>query len=502
MKQGGDVEYLILGCLLLDNDCYCKINLNKDDFTIYTNGIIFETIQSFIAQGKPIAAVIISDYLEDNPAIKQLGPTFFFKLISEVISTANVSAYAEIVKSRATLATLATLLAKSSQSTQLPQADASLIAQDIVQQVSLLLPSYKTAKPLLANIMDFIQEDIPYSWLIKHWIPAQALVMINAKPGIGKTFLALDIALHIASNKPFWMDNIVHGGSVIYLAGEGHIGLKKRIKAWVQYHNAAQINLFISNRGLQLNTPEGLLETTNAIERSNLKPILIVVDTVHRFMQGDVSDYEEANKLVKACDNLKQLFGATIILVHHTGHSDDSRGMGSRIWRMSIDIDINISEEGKLIKVKQTKDRDDEAASSLLLEFHKVIINGCYDEDNEPVSSVILRQSHEEVMPQLDDAKIKEDADLFIEIWVWAGKELNKEQQPWIACDLMAEYLVQKKNFKAKWASQLVRRKDKNRFPGRLYHAELINLISIENAQYWIIYDENLVSVAHNSNMQ
>ena len=71
-------------------------------------------------------------------------------------------------------------------------------------------------------------------WLVEGLIPDRSLSMLYGEPGCGKTFIALDMGLSISHSKE-WQEQTVMGGQVVYVAGEGVGGLKKRIAAFRCY---------------------------------------------------------------------------------------------------------------------------------------------------------------------------------------------------------------------------------------------------------------------------
>lgn len=118
--------------------------------------------------------------------------------------------------------------------------DANDYAQAGHDLASLLAPA---ADDWLMPADDFSAQPAPISWLIKRWIQDHALVMVHGPSGGGKTFVVLDWCLRIASAIPDWCGNKVRPGSVVYLAGEGHHGLRGRIAAWKHQHKPTSINM-------------------------------------------------------------------------------------------------------------------------------------------------------------------------------------------------------------------------------------------------------------------
>jgi hypothetical protein len=111
---------------------------------------------------------------------------------------------------------------------------------------SLLNPS---VSEFLIKAEEFSKEPSPISWLVKHWLQSSALIMVHGPSGGGKTFFVLDACLHIASGLAEWNGHKVNGGAVVYIAGEGHHGLKGRISAWRHNHRPKNyINMWISKQ--------------------------------------------------------------------------------------------------------------------------------------------------------------------------------------------------------------------------------------------------------------
>ncbi len=71
------------------------------------------------------------------------------------------------------------------------------------------------------------------SWLVKDLLIDGGLSTVFGGPGTSKTFLALDLALHIAHGRE-WFGRKVTQGGVVYVTGEGSTGFRQRMKAWRQ----------------------------------------------------------------------------------------------------------------------------------------------------------------------------------------------------------------------------------------------------------------------------
>ena len=266
-------------------------------------------------------------------------------------------------------------------------------ANDYVNAGGDLKALLKGSGSWLVSADDFCAKPAPLAWLIKKWIQRGGLAMVFGDSGCGKTFVVLDWVLRIASDVNDWAGQKVRHGSVVYLAGEGHYGLKARIAGWKQYHKVERLNAWVSSSDCELNTTEGLAKTISEIRSLEAEDIsVIVVDTLHRFLVGDENKAVDAKTMLDACSTLSRTFDCSVILVHHTGANQDAKGRarGSTAWRGALDNQILVSSTGDRIKLEQVKNKDGEIAEPVYLEKIPVHLPGWYDDDGEPVSTLIL----------------------------------------------------------------------------------------------------------------
>jgi hypothetical protein len=69
------------------------------------------------------------------------------------------------------------------------------------------------------------------------FIEAQAFTVVNGPSGAGKTFAMLDMAMCIATGRD-WHGHKVKKAPVVYVVGEGTLGIKKRVGAWKQQNGS------------------------------------------------------------------------------------------------------------------------------------------------------------------------------------------------------------------------------------------------------------------------
>ena len=317
-------------------------------------------------------------------------------------------------------------------------------ANDFVQaggdlKTLLLGPS---ADRWLVSADDFSMSPSPIKWLVRRWVQEDALIMVFGQSGSGKSFLVLDWCMHIASGKESWIGQKVHHGHVVYLAGEGHHGLRSRIAAWKQYHQVATLDMSLSLGATDLNTPEGLNRTISSIREIEKQPKLIVVDTLHRFLMGDENSAQDAKTMLDSCAMLMQEFSCSVLLVHHTGVSSDAqnRARGSSAWRGALDNEILVEPggPGKPIRVVQRKVKDAEMVDPLHVELEQVNLPWM-DEEGELVSSAIVVEAvapaHKE-----RDAKQRERIRDMVAAWSMSGEE-SVDGMPYLTKSAWKDYL-------------------------------------------------------------
>lgn len=322
------------------------------------------------------------------------------------------------------------------------QGDANDYAQAGNDLASLLMPSHDD---WLIPADDFCSQPSPISWLVKRWIQSQALVMVHGPSGGGKTFVVLDWCLRMASGIEDWSGHKVRPGNVVYLAGEGHHGLRGRVAAWKHHHQAGKLKMWLSKDGCDLNTPTGYLKVVEQVRMLQERPSVIVVDTLHRFLQGDENSAQDAKTMLDACNALMMEFDCSVILVHHTGVSDEAqhRARGSSAWRGALDIEISIipGKDDQPMQIVQRKSKDAELAETVFVELHTVEIPGWRDEDDQQVTSAVVVEASAPVQASKKDSKIDTHRKTFESAWWGTGAEI-REGLPYISRSALKDKLA------------------------------------------------------------
>ena len=374
-----------------------------------------------------------------------------------------------------------------------PEGDANDYAQAGGDLAELVRPK---APDWLVPADDFSQQPEPIRYMIKRWLPERSLIMVHGPSGGGKTFVVLDWCLRLASNLTEWAGAKVRDASVIYLAGEGHQGLKARIAAWRQEHQQSGLSMWLSRAGCDLNAPEGYSKVVDAVRGLNVTPNLIVVDTLHRHMVGDENSAQDAKTMLDACGGLMEVFGCSVLLVHHTGVSDEAqhRARGSSAWRGALDIEISVvpATDTKPMEIIQRKNKDAELAPTVYASLKTVELLGWKDEDGEQVTSAVLSQDDAPTKVNSEDKKLNDHMKTIKCAWFDAGAEAYNNV-PYISRDALKDYLI--KNGLKESTVKVYLKRGNDRFIGALLDANYIeesdrdgwNVIEPGHASAWMM---------------
>ena len=322
---------------------------------------------------------------------------------------------------------------------------------------------------------DFCTKPAPIKWLVKHWLQEQALIMVHGPSGGGKTFVVLDWVLHMAAGLTEWNGHKVKSGAVVYLAGEGHHGLRSRVAAWKQHHQAGKLNMWLSKAGCDLNTAEGYQRVVDAVRALPVPPSVIAIDTLHRFLLGDENSAQDAKTMIDACAGLMREFNCSVVLVHHTGVSEEAqhRARGSSAWKGALEIEISIvpAKGDNPMQIVQRKSKDAEQAETIYASLGIVPINGWLDEDGDQVSSAVLMI---EDAPAERKKESKESAfrRIFENAWDDTEKEM-REGQPYVSRSALIEHLMKVGHTEAS-AKQATKPGEPSRMIGCLLGAKMI----------------------------
>ncbi|MHB8092770.1 MAG: AAA family ATPase [Syntrophales bacterium] len=238
------------------------------------------------------------------------------------------------------------------------------------------------------------QRLLSQGWTVKKWIPDSAwLIEFFGPPGTYKSFIALDIALSIATGRD-WHGHPVTQKRVVYIAAEGQSGILKREKAWLAYHGLTsdELGLFtILPLPCLIDVAGELAALTESIKELSGPPVgFIVIDTLARSMSGDENSTSDMGAVVNACAKLsEETDRAQIALVHHTG-KDETRGpRGALALTGATDVLVCVTRPyDRTAIIHCERQKDDEPPADMA--FNMAIQSTSYtNDDGEELSSLV-----------------------------------------------------------------------------------------------------------------
>jgi hypothetical protein len=237
----------------------------------------------------------------------------------------------------------------------------------------------------------------PVSWLVRQFFEANSLAMVFGEPGVCKSFIAVDVACSVATGMN-WHGNPVRQSAVFYISGEGMNNIAKRFRAWEISHGVSlqDVPLYISHHAAQFCDLVAAEEVSSVIQTlasdSGINPALIVIDTLARnFGPGDENSTQDMSRFVTHIDGALRLpFSACVLIVHHVGHQEKTRGRGSIALKGALDAEyIVTSDEFDVVRVEALKMKD--ASKPAPIAFNRCVVElGVTDEDGVQVTSLVL----------------------------------------------------------------------------------------------------------------
>lgn len=247
----------------------------------------------------------------------------------------------------------------------------------------------------LTPVVELLKEPEPLEWLIKGYLLPASSALLFGEPAAGKSLVGIDWAACIALGRD-WNRHPVKAGPVVYLAGEGHHGISRRLKAWAIHNNAGhdleRAPIFVSERGGAMDTRDGLAEVAEAIDavaEEHGPPVLIMVDTLHRNMTGDENAAKDMSAYFTHTDWLRLRYGAAVLTVHHSGHGDQKRARGSSAIKGAVDTELLVEVAGDIRTLKGTKQKDGPLPPDAAFKL-EVVTLPWRDMEGWPETSVVL----------------------------------------------------------------------------------------------------------------
>lgn len=220
--QNAEAESSLIGSLLLDRDAIIKVAdiVSADDFYITKNTQIFEAILGLFERREPIDVVTLADKLKKDGHLGNIGgAAYLTELVNSVPSSAHVAQYAHIVADKATLRRLITAASTINNMAQkendpldsiLDQAEQALFAvsqkhlkQNFTPINEILTASFERLDGLHKDKNSLRGIPTGYRGLdnLLAGLQNSDLIILAARPSMGKTSFVLNIAQHVAARE-------------------------------------------------------------------------------------------------------------------------------------------------------------------------------------------------------------------------------------------------------------------------------------------------------------
>lgn len=245
-----EAESSVLGGLLLDNSAWDKIGdvLSESDFYRYEHRLIFTSVSGLINANRAADVITVFEQLQSQGKSEEIGGLAFLNSLAQYVpSSANIRRYAEIVRERAILRKLVSVsdeIATSAMNTNgrpvpniLDEAEQKIF--NIGEEGSRMRQGFQSMGNLVVQLLDRVEEmsqnpnditGVPTGFFdldrMTSGMQAGDLIVLAARPSMGKTALAINIAENVALNEglPVAVFSMEMGASQLAIRIVGSIG--------------------------------------------------------------------------------------------------------------------------------------------------------------------------------------------------------------------------------------------------------------------------------------
>ena len=210
-------EQAVIGAMLIDPSCIPDVieKVKSDEFYIQVNRDIFDTIFAMFSYGQSVDAVTVLEQMKVRGVYKDTTQQYLMEVMQVTPTAANVLKYAAIVRDQALLRNLHTAAdeinnmifeGSGGADAMLEAAERKIYALRQGRNVGGLQPISMVIQRVYANLSEAASSgggipglatglpDLDQTIL---GLNAGELILIAARPGMGKTSMALNIALHV-----------------------------------------------------------------------------------------------------------------------------------------------------------------------------------------------------------------------------------------------------------------------------------------------------------------
>jgi replicative DNA helicase len=245
-----EAESSVLGGLLLDNSAWDRVGdlLTDSDFYRYEHRLIYASIGGLVNATKPADVITVYEQLQGLGKADEVGGLAYLNSLAQYVpSASNIRRYAEIVRERSILRKLVSAsdeIATSAFNTQGKAVDKILDEAEqkifnIGEEGSRMKQGFQGMDSLVVQLLDRVQEmaDNPNDVTgvrtgfydidrMTSGMQAGDMIVLAARPSMGKTALAINIAEHVALHEelPVAVFSMEMGASQLAIRIVGSIG--------------------------------------------------------------------------------------------------------------------------------------------------------------------------------------------------------------------------------------------------------------------------------------
>jgi AAA domain/Bifunctional DNA primase/polymerase, N-terminal len=252
----------------------------------------------------------------------------------------------------------------------------------------------KNYKFQLVRFNDLRLED-EVDYLVEGMIPRRGIAVLWGKKKSLKSFILLDMVLHVARGQP-WYERSVTQGHVVYCAFEGGHGYGKR---WEALRSEYQLeDELVSMQLLRVNA--NLITDHKILIRDirgqvkekfgDVTLVTVVLDTLNKSLHGSENKDVDMAAYVRAAEAIRDAFDCIVIIVHHCGW-DESRPRGHSSLGGAVDAELSAvrdSEHGDLVTVEVQAMRDGPEGARVV--GRRKVVEVGVDRNGRPITTVVI----------------------------------------------------------------------------------------------------------------
>ena len=221
MPHSLDGERAVLGSMMVDPKCIKEVmdKLRAEDFYLKPNRDIFETIQAMFSFAKPIDGIMVYNEMEKAGLCDENTRSYLAQIIDLTLTTTNAAGYAEIVRDKALLRTLAQAASEVLNMVMEGIGEASEILTAAEQKIFAVRRGQSAQemvhiRTVLPDVLDRLSEmserenhmpglSTGLAFLDKKitGLNKSDLILLAARTGMGKTSMALNMAMNVAKTE-------------------------------------------------------------------------------------------------------------------------------------------------------------------------------------------------------------------------------------------------------------------------------------------------------------